>query len=40
MERILELNRRLGGAGFATNALVPHRTLETYFLNLIEGREM
>ena len=39
LERIPELNRRLVGAGFAVNALVPRRTLETYFLNLIEGRE-
>ena len=39
LERIPELNRRLVGAGFAVDALVPRRTLETYFLNLIEGRE-
>ena len=39
MERIPELNRQLVGAGFAVDALVPRRTLETYFLNLIEGRE-
>jgi len=38
-ERIPELNRELVGAGFAVQALVPRRTLETYFLNLIEGRE-
>lgn len=35
-ERIPELNRRLVGAGFDVLALVPRRTLETYFLNLIE----
>jgi ABC-2 type transport system ATP-binding protein len=39
LERIPELNRRLVGAGFDVDALVPRRTLETYFLNLIEGRE-
>jgi ABC-type multidrug transport system ATPase subunit len=39
LERIPELNRRLVGAGFAVDALIPRRTLETYFLNLIEGRE-
>jgi len=38
-ERIPELNRQLVGAGFDVQALVPRRTLETYFLNLIEGRE-
>ncbi len=38
-ERIPELNRQLVGAGFAVHALVPRRTLETYFLNLIEGHE-
>ncbi len=38
-ERIPELNRQLVGAGFDVHALVPRRTLETYFLNLIEGRE-
>jgi ABC-type multidrug transport system ATPase subunit len=38
-ERIPELNRQLVGAGFDVYALVPRRTLETYFLNLIEGRE-
>ena len=39
LERIPELNRQLVNAGFDVNALVPQRTLETYFLNLIEGRE-
>jgi ABC-type multidrug transport system ATPase subunit len=39
LERIPELNRRLVGAGFDVNALVPQRTLENYFLSLIEGRE-
>jgi ABC-type multidrug transport system ATPase subunit len=39
LEGIPELNRRLVGAGFNVNALVPRRTLENYFLNLIEGRE-
>jgi ABC-type multidrug transport system ATPase subunit len=39
LEGIPELNRRLVGAGFNVNALVPQRTLENYFLNLIEGRE-
>src|SRR5512140_2384087 len=38
-ERIPELNRQLVGAGFDVHARVPRRTLETYFLNLIEGRE-
>ena len=38
-DRIPELNRQLVNAGFNVNALVPQRTLETYFLNLIEGRE-
>ncbi len=38
-ERIPELNRQLVGAGFSVHALVPRRSLETYFLNLIEGRE-
>jgi ABC-2 type transport system ATP-binding protein len=38
-ERIPELNRQLLNAGFNVGALVPQRTLETYFLNLIEGRE-
>jgi len=38
-ERIPELNRQLVGAGFDVHALIPRRTLETYFLNLIEGRE-
>lgn len=36
-DRIPELNRQLVNAGFNVNALVPQRTLETYFLNLIEG---
>ena len=39
LEGIPELNRRLVGAGFNVNALVPRRTLENYFLNLIEGHE-
>ncbi|TSA44409.1 MAG: ABC transporter ATP-binding protein [Deltaproteobacteria bacterium] len=39
LERIPELNRQLVSAGFGVNALVPRRTLENYFLNLIEGRE-
>jgi ABC-type multidrug transport system ATPase subunit len=39
LERIPELNRRLVGAGFDVSALVPQRTLENYFLSLIEGRE-
>ena len=39
LERIPELNRQLVNAGFGVNALVPRRTLENYFLNLIEGRE-
>ncbi|MHB8909411.1 MAG: ABC transporter ATP-binding protein [Syntrophales bacterium] len=39
LERVPELNRRLVEAGFAVSALVPERTLENYFLNLIEGRE-
>lgn len=39
MEGIPELNRQLVNAGFNVNALVPRRTLENYFLNLIEGRE-
>ena len=38
-ERIPELNRQLVKAGFNVNGLIPQRTLETYFLNLIEGRE-
>ena len=38
-ERIPELNRQIVGAGFDVQALVPRRTLETYFLNLIEGHE-
>lgn len=39
LERIPELNRQLVNAGFEVNALIPRRTLENYFLNLIEGRE-
>lgn len=39
LEKVPELNRRLVGAGFDVKALTPRRTLETYFLNLIEGRE-
>jgi ABC-2 type transport system ATP-binding protein len=39
LEEVPELNRRLVGAGFAVNALVPQRSLENYFLGLIEGRE-
>ena len=39
LERIPELNRQLVTAGFKVNSLIPQRTLETYFLNLIEGRE-
>jgi ABC-2 type transport system ATP-binding protein len=39
LECIPELNRQLVSAGFGVNALVPRRTLENYFLNLIEGRE-
>jgi ABC-type multidrug transport system ATPase subunit len=38
-ERIPELNRLLVQAGFNVSALVPQRTLETYFLNLIEGHD-
>jgi len=38
-DRIPELNRQLVDAGFNVKALVPQRTLETYFLNLIEGHE-
>jgi ABC-type multidrug transport system ATPase subunit len=38
-QRIPELNQYLVDAGFHVHALVPKRTLETYFLNLIEGRE-
>ncbi|MBA4392648.1 MAG: bacitracin ABC transporter ATP-binding protein [Desulfobacca sp.] len=38
-DQIPELNRQLVQAGFNVNALVPQRTLETYFLNLIEGHE-
>jgi ABC-type multidrug transport system ATPase subunit len=39
LELIPELNRKLVNGGFGVNALVPRRTLENYFLNLIEGRE-
>jgi hypothetical protein len=39
LERIPELNRQLVTAGFNVNSLIPQRTLETYFLKLIEGRE-
>ena len=39
LELIPELNRQLVNAGFNVNGLIPQRTLETYFLNLIEGRE-
>jgi len=39
LENIPELNRQVVGAGFGVSALVPRRTLENYFLNLIEGRE-
>ena len=35
---IAELNRRLVQAGFAVEALIPQRSLERYFLSLIEGR--
>lgn len=38
-EQIPELNRQLVHAGFNVSALVPQRTLETYFLNLIEGHD-
>jgi ABC-2 type transport system ATP-binding protein len=38
-ENIPDLNRQLVGAGFNVSGLIPQRTLETYFLNLIEGRE-
>ncbi|MFH0786954.1 MAG: ABC transporter ATP-binding protein [Pseudomonadota bacterium] len=38
-DQIPELNRQLVQAGFDVKALVPQRTLETYFLNLIEGHE-
>ena len=38
-EQIPEINRQLVQAGFSVSALVPQRTLETYFLNLIEGHE-
>ena len=35
LEQIPELNRRLVHSGFNVQALVPRRTLETYFLDLI-----
>jgi len=35
LEQIPELNRRLVRSGFNVQALVPRRTLETYFLDLI-----
>ena len=38
-EQIPELNRQLVQAGFNVSALVPQRSLETYFLNLIEGHD-
>ena len=38
-DSIPELNRQLVNAGFNIKALVPQRSLETYFLNLIEGHE-
>jgi ABC-2 type transport system ATP-binding protein len=38
-DRIPELNRQMVGAGFDVEALIPRRSLETYFLGLIEGRE-
>jgi ABC-2 type transport system ATP-binding protein len=38
-EHIPELNRRMVSAGFDVNGLIPLRTLETYFLSLIEGHE-
>lgn len=37
--QIPELNRQLVQTGFNVSAVVPQRTLETYFLNLIEGHE-
>jgi len=39
LEQIPGLNRQLVGAGFNVLGLIPQRSLETYFLNLIEGRE-
>jgi len=38
-EGIPELTRQLVDAGFKVNGLIPQRTLETYFLNLIEGHQ-
>lgn len=38
LEHIPGLNRQLVGAGFNILGLIPQRSLETYFLNLIEGR--
>ena len=38
-KNIPELNRQMVRAGFNVQALIPQRTLETFFLNLIEGRE-
>jgi ABC-2 type transport system ATP-binding protein len=39
LEHIPELNRQLVNSGFNVQGLIPQRTLETYFLNLIEGRK-
>lgn len=39
-KNIPELNRQIVQAGFNVQALIPQRTLETFFLNLIEGREL
>ena len=36
---ISELNQRLVRAGLPVSALIPQRSLETYFLNLIESKE-
>lgn len=36
---IPELNRQLVNAGFNIKAMVPQRSLENYFLNLIDGHE-
>jgi ABC-type multidrug transport system ATPase subunit len=38
-QNIPELNRQIVQAGFNVQALIPKRTLETFFLRLIEGRE-
>jgi len=38
-QNIPELNRQLVQAGFNVQALMPQRSLETFFLNLIEGRD-